>query len=195
MLTPTSLTLSLESVDLIKKMVSYFKKWQDTDVIAQEQASEINRTVHIFWHQYLLHWKKCQQSHRESADCDDRWNRSYGNLISQMKYNAIYSKPCTVWMHNLDPNKKHGEKKVRWELRTNATCSFEKNLDAAKNSRFTAVYFPSHKPSKEEKQEMLGIYGKLRTKSWVTFLQDTHIWMRQYSPTSKDLYTLTQDAE
>ena len=57
------------------------------------------------------------------------------------------------------------EKKNRWELHKDATCCFEQILGAAQNNSCMATYFPSHKLSRLNKQDMLGSAGEVRIKS------------------------------
>ena len=63
----------------------------------------------------------------------------------------------TVRFPYIDANEMHGEK--------NATCCFEQILKKTtlKKSSCTATYLPSHIPSKQVKQDMLGTAEKIKT--------------------------------
>ena len=66
----------------------------------------------------------------------------------------------TVWLHHLDSNETLWEK-----LDGSYTRIFQTNLgnNTQQNSRCMATCLPSHKPSEQEKQDMLNTAGEVRT--------------------------------
>ena len=93
------------------------------------------------------------------------WKSDPSDEIKREFFQAV-SVSTVVLMYHLDSNETHGEK-ARWELHNNTRCSFEQNWKSPplKNGSCVANYFPSHKPSKLNKQNTQGTAGDIRTNS------------------------------
>ena len=67
-------------------------------------------------------------------------------------------------MHNMDTNKMHGEKS-KWDLQKKAVCWKRHPL----NSSYMSTSLPSHKPFKEDEQNMLSTFEETRANPLATF--------------------------
>ena len=71
----------------------------------------------------------------------------------------------TVWMHQQNSNETNGGK-ARWELHQNATCYFEKILEAAPHKiNCTAAYLSSSKPFTLDELYILSTALEVKTNS------------------------------